>query len=119
MQNLRCTEIIRVRGKSLLRAEFFNRLLGKTALNATLHRSDESSERDSTRQPRHGCHPSRVRSSAVQTLVRNCEDNPAASSAIVRQSPKRISEKKLQFHHVLLLCTFARVPARAFLFNLI
>jgi len=30
-----------------------------------------------------------------------------------------ISEKKLQFHHFLLLRTFARVPAGAFLFNLI
>src|SRR6266705_902351 len=32
---------------------------------------------------------------------------------------KRISEKKLEFHHFLLLCAFARVPAGAFLFNLI
>ena len=32
---------------------------------------------------------------------------------------KRISEKKLEFHHFLLLCTFARVPAGAFRFNLI
>ena len=31
-------------------------------------------------------HASRVRSSAVRTLVRDCEDNPAASSTIVRQS---------------------------------
>jgi hypothetical protein len=42
-----------------------------------------------------------------------------------RQAPlpgspaKRISEKELQFHYFLLLCTFARVPAGAFLFNLI
>jgi multidrug efflux pump subunit AcrB len=32
---------------------------------------------------------------------------------------KRISEKKPSFHHFLRLCTFARVPAGAFLFNLI
>jgi hypothetical protein len=44
----------------------------------------------------------------------------AASSSIVRGShAKRISEKKLEFHRFLLLCNFARVPAGAFLFNLI
>ncbi len=59
--------------------------LGKIALNATLHGSDVSSERDSTR---HGCHASRVRSSTVRTLVRDCGDNPAASSTIVKQSRK-------------------------------
>lgn len=32
---------------------------------------------------------------------------------------ERISEKKPSFHHFLLLCTFARVPAGAFFFNLI
>ena len=42
-----------------------------------------------------------------------------------RQAPlsgspaKGISEEKLWFHDFLRLCTFARVPARAFLFNLI
>src|SRR5438132_892266 len=35
-----------------------------------------------------GRHASRVRSSAVRTLVRDCEDNPAATSTIVRQSRK-------------------------------
>ena len=34
--------------------------------------------------------------------------------------PRReLSDKKLEFHHFLLFCTFARVPAGAFFFNLI
>lgn len=45
--------------------------------------------------------------------------NPAASSTIARQSRKEIREKKLSFPHFVLLCTFARLPAFAFLFNLI
>src|SRR5216683_747751 len=43
--------------------------LDKTALNATLHGPDVSSERDSTRQPRHGCHASRVRSCVRSELL--------------------------------------------------
>src|SRR6266702_3791000 len=41
---------------------------------------------------------------------------PGQRQAPLSGSPaKRISEKKLEFHHFLLLCTFARVPAGAFL----
>src|ERR1700730_13895998 len=43
--------------------------LDKTALNATLHGRDVSSERDSARQPRHGCHASRVRSCVRSELL--------------------------------------------------
>src|SRR5258708_8329320 len=45
---------------------------------------------------------------------------PGQRQAPLSGSPaKRISEKKLQFHHFLLLSAFARVPAGAFLFNLV
>ena len=45
---------------------------------------------------------------------------PGQRQAPVSGSPaKRIREKNLEFHRFLLLCSFARVPAGAFLFNLI
>jgi bacillopeptidase F (M6 metalloprotease family) len=68
--------------------------LGKTALNATLHGSDVSSERDSTRQPRHGCHASLLRSSAVRTLVRDVKTIQQRQVPLSGTRAKRISEKK-------------------------
>src|SRR6266849_1192844 len=63
------------------------KFLGKTALNATLHGSDVISERDTTRQPRHGCHASRVRSSVVCYLVADCQDIHAFPRPLSSESP--------------------------------
>jgi len=56
------------------------------------------------------------RSGLLSVTVKTIQQHQAPLSG----SPaKRISEKKLEFHHFLLLCTFDRVRAGAFLFNLI
>src|SRR5437016_14589148 len=49
----------------------------------------------------------------VQERVKRWVTRPA-SSTLSGSPAKRISEKKPKFHHFLLLCTFARVPAGAF-----
>src|SRR6266851_6113915 len=61
--------------------------LDKTALNATLHGRDVSSRLYAPTAPWLPCFSGAVLR-AVRTLVRDCEDNPAASSTTVRQSRK-------------------------------
>ena len=55
--------------------------------NSTVQMRRENGQKDKVIR-RHGCHASRVRSSAVGTLVFDFEDNPAAPSTIVKQSRK-------------------------------
>jgi len=57
-----------------------------------------------------------LRSELLSVAVKTIQQRQALLSG---SSAKRISEKKLYFHYFLLLCTLARVPAGAFLFNLI
>jgi hypothetical protein len=59
-----------------------------------------------------GCGPRR--SELLSVTVKTIQQRQAPLSGSLA---KRISEKKLYFHHFLLLCTFTRVAAGAFLFN--